>query len=354
MSFSSIHINHIVSKQKIKAHDRDELVSIIEKEIDSYGYDVDLNHIDVSEITDFYGVFGNSKFVGDISKWDVSKGENFSKMFFNSEFNSNILSWDVSSGKYFDDMFANSKFNKDIGIWDMSNAVSTYGMFSFSKFDQDINMWDVSNVRSMPYMFAHSDFSKPLDDWKPRDCVFHDMFSNKCFISDHRERVPEWYVLKEKKYHNAVNSMPNRSEFIDKYHGLTREMLDSLDLGIHSVYLDRATGEVIGHDTQSESIELLYTFIIKENYTSKDLDELHKKIKNCENDKLFCVYANKLYKIYPMLFIKSLNPWKTKQNPYTKYNSSVPLYLLKTVNWYAELAGLPRIKKNSVGGLEFE
>jgi surface protein len=43
-----------------------------------------------------WGMFMNSKFNGDISKWDISNVENMNTMFWNSKFNSDISNWNVS------------------------------------------------------------------------------------------------------------------------------------------------------------------------------------------------------------------------------------------------------------------
>ena len=109
-----------------------ELREIIEKCIKDEGEEVDLNDINVSEITDMSNLFSGLDFNGDISNWDVS---NVIKMRF---------------------MFAGCKsFNQDISNWDVSNVTDmSYMFYRCKSFNQDISMWDVSNVTDMRYMFA--------------------------------------------------------------------------------------------------------------------------------------------------------------------------------------------------------
>src|SRR5690554_615207 len=119
----------------------DNIHDIVNSEIERLGNKADLNHIDVSGVTDMWGLFEKSKFNGDISKWDVG----------------NV--WDMSW------MFAGSQFNQDISGWDVSNVENMYGMFSNSKFNGDISNWDVGNVRNMYWMFEDSPFDKNIDMW---------------------------------------------------------------------------------------------------------------------------------------------------------------------------------------------
>ena len=49
-----------------------ELEQIVNNRIDKEGPNCDLNDIDISLIDDMSGLFYNSKFNGDISKWNTS------------------------------------------------------------------------------------------------------------------------------------------------------------------------------------------------------------------------------------------------------------------------------------------
>ena len=92
------------------AETKEELRKIIEQRIKGEGYEVDLNDIDVSKITDMSYLFVSTNFNGDISRWDVS----------------NVT--DIHS------MFSGCKnFNGDISGWNVSNVTNMCGMFSGCK-----------------------------------------------------------------------------------------------------------------------------------------------------------------------------------------------------------------------------
>ena len=90
---------------------------MIHDEMDKHGPECDLNHIDVSKITNMNNLFEGSPFDGDISRWDVSNVTKMSGMFYDSLFtgkNSDIDGWDVSNVEIFSEMFAHSKFNEPL------------------------------------------------------------------------------------------------------------------------------------------------------------------------------------------------------------------------------------------------
>jgi surface protein len=96
---------------------RDELKSLIEKLIEERGLNADLNDIDVSNVTNMYGMFYKSEFNGDISSWDVSNVEDMYGMFFDSKFNQDISKWNVSNVKDIRYMFKNSPLENNLPKW---------------------------------------------------------------------------------------------------------------------------------------------------------------------------------------------------------------------------------------------
>jgi len=60
-----------------------------------------------------WGMFKNSQFNGDISKWDVSNVKDMSNMFEKSEFNRDISKWKLNNKVNIDDMFKDCPIKKE-------------------------------------------------------------------------------------------------------------------------------------------------------------------------------------------------------------------------------------------------
>ena len=82
-------------ENQYKVKDKKELEELI-KLAESIDIHMDLNWLDVSNVTNMCCMFENFKFNGDISKWDVSNVTNMNSLFENSKFNGNISKWNVS------------------------------------------------------------------------------------------------------------------------------------------------------------------------------------------------------------------------------------------------------------------
>jgi len=141
------------SKKIIVAENKKHLKELIFKEIDKNGLQCDLNHIDVSHITDMSDLFSMSLFSGDISKWNVSNVTNMNSMFWQSQFNSDVSQWDVSNVTDMRKMFWGSTFDGDLSKWNVSKVMNTFGMFFHSEFKGDTSDWPCYNLYITEDMF---------------------------------------------------------------------------------------------------------------------------------------------------------------------------------------------------------
>ena len=207
-----------------------ELKEHIERSMRTHGPSCNLNHLDVSRITDMkelfrytefngdiscwdvrnvksmYFMFANSPFNNDISRWNVSNVETFSGIFYKSSFNNNLAQWDTSRATKMDYAFHSSPFNKDISKWDTSNVLNMERMFSYTPFQTDISDWNTSRVTNMTGMFSHTVFNGDLSSWNV-GCVT--AMSNMFCISKFNRDLSNWNVSNVQK----MDSMFYVSEF---------------------------------------------------------------------------------------------------------------------------------------------
>ncbi|GFS26140.1 surface protein [Elysia marginata] len=175
---------------RIKAID-ETIKEIVRSEIKRLGNGADLNHIDVSCVTNMKNLFRSSKFDGDVSKWDVSNVTDMAEMFSMTPFNGDVSKWDVSSVHNMSLMFESCDFDGDLSKWDVSNVTNMADMFRISYFKGDISKWDVSNVTNMYNMFNSSRFNGDISKWDVSNVTnMAGMFSFSIFKGD----ISKWDV----------------------------------------------------------------------------------------------------------------------------------------------------------------
>jgi len=82
----------------IKATDK-TIHKIVKIQIKNFGRNVDLNHVDTSDVTNMDYLFFRQGFNGDVSRWDVRKVVSLNCTFYGSPFNGDLSRWNLCSLK---------------------------------------------------------------------------------------------------------------------------------------------------------------------------------------------------------------------------------------------------------------
>ncbi len=130
----------------------------------------DISRWNVSSVTSMLGMFSGSHFDGDISKWDVRNVTMMRLMFKGSSFtgkHGGMPDWQTGKVRDMQGMFEESKFNGDISRWDTSKVINMYYMFKNNKvFNQDLSKWDIRKVINIREMFMGAiAFNQDISDW---------------------------------------------------------------------------------------------------------------------------------------------------------------------------------------------
>ena len=216
-----------------------ELVDIIYERLED-SPDLDLNDVDVSEITNMDFLFSYTRGYShnprtiNISDWDVSNVTSMEGMFYGCrDFNCDLSNWDVSSVKTMSTMFFNCEnFNADLSKWDVSKVEDMSNMFVYCinfkgkglenwnttsvkymsemfancfKLDADLSKWNVKNAITMKNMFTRCgsfDF-KNLNQWNiSKKCSVDGIFS-ECEKYIDKDNLPDFCYDENKKTHKS-------------------------------------------------------------------------------------------------------------------------------------------------------
>jgi surface protein len=157
-----------------------ELQQILKDRFANEGYELDLNDIDTSEVTNMSCLFSFllikdcDKVKIDVSEWNVSKVTDMTGLFHNlPSFNCDLSKWNVSNVKSMRQMFwACSEFEgKGLKNWNVSNVKDVNSMFMYcGKFNEDLSNWKINikvpkNVRGA---FFETPCEKNPPEWYNR------------------------------------------------------------------------------------------------------------------------------------------------------------------------------------------
>ena len=182
----------------------------------------DLEHWDVSNVTDMSNLFRSSAFNGSVNNWDTANVTNMKNIFFGAfNFNQSLNNWDISSLTDMSYMFYQaSKFNQPLDNWNVSSVTDmSYMFYGAESFNQNINNWDVSLVTDMNHMFSAVvepyntettpvTFNQPLNNWDVSSVT--DMSSMFYYATEFNQNLSNWDV-------SAVTNMSSWFEYATSF-----------------------------------------------------------------------------------------------------------------------------------------
>ena len=182
-----------MSTQTIIAESLDHLKALVKDAVLTAGPTCDLNHIDVSGITEMRRLFNDLKFNGDVSKWDVSGVRVFDEMFRDSPFDGDLSSWNVSSATSMRRMFQNSPFKGDLAKWTVGALVVAGFMYDHARFAGDVSAWRPVSLKDADHMFHCCRFNSDVSNWNlPNLRNATAMFDKTPFTGD----LSSWHLPK--------------------------------------------------------------------------------------------------------------------------------------------------------------
>lgn len=163
-----------IKQTKILVNDSN-IKTILEEELNRLGSNADLNHIDVSGVTDMHKLFRLTRFSGNVSKWDVSQVVNMAQMFQGTVgFECDLGEWNTENVKDMSRMFSlDSKFTgKGLENWNVEKVEKTDMMFSgCTLFNAPIGNWKLNSLRDASFMFQNcTSFDQDLSSWTLNGC----------------------------------------------------------------------------------------------------------------------------------------------------------------------------------------
>ena len=129
------------------------IYEVVHDEIKKNGCNCSLNHIDVSCVSSFNGLFSGCVFPDgkfpDISSWDTRSLKHMKNTFYHSSISCDLSMWDTSNVVDMSYAFAFAKV-KNLRIYDWNTKKLCYaeGMFKGSNFTEDISRWDLSSIKN--------------------------------------------------------------------------------------------------------------------------------------------------------------------------------------------------------------